>query len=114
MGRQLPADDLLCYNSMPLTAPVQNRLCEDGDVRLVGGSKEGEGLVEVCINNRWGTVCGGRNSQWDNDEAAVVCHQLGYDLAETSKSINRRDDVYVNNAAMRESLVQLCGFWLLI
>ena len=72
---------------MSLTAQVQDRLCEDGDVRLVGGSKEGEGLVEVCVNSRWGTVCGDRNSQWDGSEAAVVCHQLGYDLAETSKSV---------------------------
>ena len=79
-------------------------------MRLVGGSKDGEGLVEVCVNNRWGTVCGGRNSQWDNDEAAVVCHQLGYDLAETSKSTDRCDNVYVNNAAISESPVQFCGF----
>lgn len=73
------------YDKLWYIAQVQNRLCEDGDVRLSGGGKESEGLVEICVNNRWGTVCGDGNSDWGNDEAAVVCHQLGYDLAETSK-----------------------------
>ena len=31
--------------------------------------------MEVCIDSNWDTVC--RNG-WDNDDAAVVCYQLGY------------------------------------
>ena len=54
--------------------------CSDGDVRLVGGSDEYEGRVEVCINQAWGTVCNGqyswRSTYWGTADGRVVCRQL--------------------------------------
>jgi deleted-in-malignant-brain-tumors protein 1 len=49
--------------------------CSDYDIRLVGGNKSLEGTVEVCNNNAWGLVS---DSGWGNEEALVVCKQLGY------------------------------------
>ena len=49
--------------------------CSSGDFRLVGGERESEGRVEICVGGFWGTVC---DSGWDQREALVVCRQSGF------------------------------------
>ena len=49
--------------------------CTHGEVRLLFGSTEMEGTVEVCIHGFWGTIC---DNSWDSRDAGVICRQLGY------------------------------------
>jgi len=71
-----------CFNNSPHNLAS---LCNDTDIRLVGGSSVTEGRVEICDGGIWGTVCGWWY-EWNQEtwhqyitdtEASVICRQLG-------------------------------------
>ena len=50
-------------------------VCENRDFRLVGGTTDREGRVEVCMNGRWMAVC---SNGWTEREAGLLCREMGH------------------------------------
>ena len=76
------ANDLGVHNcdhreDVSVVCQSMERLCEEGQVRLVDGpdGRDYEGRMEICIQNHWGTVC---DDGFNVEEATVVCWQLGF------------------------------------
>ena len=61
-----------CISSYSGAAPPE---CTDGEIRLVNGTTERNGRVEMCYGGIWGSVC---NHFWDDTDASVVCRELGH------------------------------------
>ncbi|XP_071486160.1 scavenger receptor cysteine-rich domain superfamily protein-like [Diadema antillarum] len=54
---------------------TEERLGEEGNIRLAGGPSSDRGRIEIFHENRWGTIC---NNNWSRKEALVACRQLGF------------------------------------
>ena len=58
---------------IPTDINVVSSACTSGSVRNVRGGNSKR--VELCYNNRWGTMC---DDYFDTNDAKVVCRQLGF------------------------------------
>ena len=50
--------------------------CDYGDLRVVGGGSVYEGRLEVCLDQRWGTI---NVAGWTSRDNQVACRQLGFE-----------------------------------
>ena len=68
---------MYCYN---LLLYISTGLSGNGIVRLyqngVASSSYYHGIVQIWFNGQWGNICG--RDYYDQYEADVICHQLGY------------------------------------
>ncbi len=51
-------------------------VCNDGDKRLVSGDNDTSGILNVCKDSKWNTVCG---LSFGDGEAKVACRAQGLD-----------------------------------
>lgn len=50
-------------------------MCAQGDIRVVDGTSNHTGRLEICNANEWGTVC---DDFFFLVDARVACRQLGF------------------------------------
>lgn len=64
-------------------------------VRLGNGVLASDGLVQVYHNKTWGWIC---DQHWDQNDADVICGELGYSnaLSTYSQPLNKHGNVWMN------------------
>jgi len=63
-----------CFKAVITAFITDGTSCVGGDVRLVDGTDQSFGRVEICHLNVWGSIC---SDSWSENDGLVVCHQLG-------------------------------------
>ena len=48
---------------------------DDGEMKLVNGTIQQEGRIEICLNGVWGAIC---DNGWNTNDAYVFCREIGY------------------------------------
>ncbi len=111
----LPNSDLINSNLNPTAFIVSNISCfhknvyfidcRNSDVRL-NGFAPSQGLVEVCVDGVWSSICG---TLWGVVDAMVTCRQLGY--TSTGMSICNNLLVLLISQLVLSSCI-ICKQWL--
>ncbi|XP_050298201.1 protein bark beetle isoform X2 [Anthonomus grandis grandis] len=86
---QLPEDNHYESEAMAMESETEIVQIEPQvPIRLLGGTTETEGRLQIKIKDQWGTVC---NYGWTIQNAALVCQQLGYVLNPEDWYIERNE-----------------------
>ena len=90
---------------------TDNDGCETGELRLTGGtSSSSSGVVEVCVNGVWGTICDYKN-EWSDNNTAVACNQLNLDFSSNLiHTQTANSSVYVNTCVWYYRCFILCDW----
>lgn len=83
-------------------------LCTDGQLRLVGGTSNTEGRVEICINETWGTIC---DDGWTGIDAQVACRSLGFSYMGILDQLLYYTLIIVFVPLYRSNGCQSCSLW---
>lgn len=90
-----------------LFVDISETECDEGDVRLVSQLQRGQGIVQVCFNNSWSSLCHS-GTQFDVNEGRVVCNQLGFQSSQGSRSkfykASKNLLMYMGKLIKRESI----------
>lgn len=64
--------------SLVIVTSVYCKLAPPSIVRLMGGSGQHEGHIQIHLKDQWRYIC---PNNWDMRDAKVVCRQLNYTKA---------------------------------
>ena len=81
--------------------------CTEGNIRLMDGTNNHEGRVEVCHSNVWGTVC---SDYWSSNDGIVACRQLGLQYIATTTNayfLSGTGQIWLDNVLCTGSESQL-------